>query len=1189
MMKKISLLIVLAALWGMQVMGQSSLRLTEGWQFVKGDLGGVWEAVRPVKPGSPQAVPVWEDIALPHSYNGEDAVNPEVHYYQGAAWYRTYLSIDNPYQDGRTLLHFEGSGQQTEVYVYTKKVGEHIGGYDEWEVDITEAVQQFKASENAQVYGGKIPVLVRCSNARDINMIPSDLSDFTIYGGLYRYVNLRYLPSTYVDQLTLRTEVDKKGKKGQIHISGILKRYGKQASSLSVKLFTPQGKLVWEGEEEIAQDEKQFEMANIPLSKPTLWSTESPELYTCEVTLSVNQEQQHLKEYVGFRHVEFKKKGPFYLNGERLLLRGTHRHEDHAVVGPAMTEEMMRQEMLMMKAMGVNFIRLGHYQQSSIILDLCDRLGILVWEEIPWCRGGLGGEEYKEQARRMLKNMIAQHRNHTSVIIWGLGNENDWPGDFSTFDKEKIRTFMKELNDLSHTLDPDRKTAIRRCDFCKDIVDVYSPSIWAGWYRGRYTNYQQVSKEEMEEVDHFLHVEWGASNHARRHSEVPDEGIEGVTSMGADEREGDASMYGGEARVSKDSDWTETYACNLIDWHLKEQEKMPWLTGTAYWPFKDFATPIRPENPVPYVNQKGVIERDFTKKEAYYVFQSYWTEKPMVHIYGHTWPERWGKEGEKKLIKVYSNCTKAELFVNGKSVGMRKRNSQDFPAAGLRWRTVLQEGENHVKVIAYKGKQKVEDEIIFNYQTTSWGKPARLELSHIKTEGTQEWIEVKAYDANGVRCLDAKNVVNFSAVGDGTLLVDRGTSIGTSKIQLYNGRAMVTLRNEGKMTVAVTSEGLPSAFLELEKKRAPFYLGALDDAVEHYRQVLSEEAKQGAIPRSIKEDGTLEGVKSKDWTSGFYPGVLWQLYEHSQEDAYKEAAERWTALVEDQQWNGRTHDMGFKVYCSFGQGYRLTQNKAYKDIILQSAATLSTRFKPKAGILRSWDHNKDKWQCPVIIDNMMNLELLMEAAKWTGNTEWSTIANSHAQTTMKNHFREDYSTWHVVDYDTLSGQTIKKNTHQGYSDASAWARGQAWGLYGYTMMYRETGHIPYLEQAEKIAAYLLTHPNLPEDKVPYWDFDAPDLSKAPRDVSAAAVMASAFLDLGQLKGEDEGVRYKAIGTELLETLSGPAYRTKNSPYFLLEHSTGSLPHDSEIDVPLIYADYYYLEGLLKLKKIHQEL
>jgi len=417
----------------------------------------------------------------------------------------------------------------------------------------------------------------------------------------------------------------------------------------------------------------------------------------------------------------------------------------------------------------------------------------------------------------MLTNMISQHYNHPSVIIWGLGNENDWPGDFEVFDKDKIREFMQELHDLSHKLDDSRKTAIRRCDFCKDVVDVYSPSIWAGWYRGKYTDYMSVSKTNMEQVDHYLHVEWGASNHAMRHSEKPDIGLEDIASTGeADERDGDFLMKGGDPRVSKDGDWTESYAVNLIDWHLKEQEKMDWLTGTAYWPFKDFSTPLRPGNPVPYVNQKGVIERDFTKKEGFYVFQSYWTEKPMAHIYGHTWPTRWGDKDENKMVKVYSNCPKAELFLNGVSIGTKRRDSQNFPAAGLRWIVRLRSGENHLKVIAHKNGQEVSDEITVNYQEGEWVKPNRFVFESLSQENDMALIQVRAIDKNGLMCLDAKNQVHFQLSGDGKLMNNLGTSTGSNKIQLYNGRAMIKVRlNNGNSIVSVSSESIPTEFLKL--------------------------------------------------------------------------------------------------------------------------------------------------------------------------------------------------------------------------------------------------------------------------------------------------------------------------------------------------------------------------------------
>ncbi len=792
-------------------LAQQKNRLTENWEFVKQDLGGIWEAVRPHKEGDPEASPVWEQVTLPHCFNATDAVAPNVNYYQGAGWYRTTLNIDNPYQKGRTLLHFEGAGQKTEVYIHTQKVAEHVGGYDEWTIDITEAVEQFE---------GPVSLAIRCDNSRDLELIPSDLSDFNLYGGIYRYLNLIYVPSVSIDKLFATATTDAKGDKGHIQLSARLHNpHGIQEAEVSVSLVDPTGKPIVRDQQRVTALGGHLHFKDISIDHPVLWSPEHPHLYRLQVTVSMGADTYTHTERIGFRHFEFAAKGPFYLNGERLLLRGTHRHEDHAGIGAAMTETLIWEEMRMMKDMGVNFIRLGHYQQSRIVLEACDSLGMLVWEEIPWCRGGLGGEVYKEQARRMLANMIEQHYNHPSIIIWGLGNENDWPGDFEEFDQQKIRTFMKELHDLSHQLDPTRKTAIRRCDFCKDIVDVYSPSIWAGWYRGIYTDYKQASLTEFEKVNHFLHVEWGGDSHARRHSENPDNGLsEVMRSTSADERAGDASLFGGPARVSKDGDWSESYICNLIDWHLKEQETMPWLTGTAYWPFKDFSTPIRPENPVPYVNQKGVVERNLNKKESYYIFQSYWTAEPMAHIYGHSWPVRWGKKGEQKMVKVYSNCAEAELFVNGKSQGIRRRDGQDFPAAGLRWMVSYEEGDNRIEVVARSGQTVVRDSITQIYQTATWNMPTKIHLETLPGEGDTLTVQATLLDENGILCLDAVDYVHFSMIGDGHLLADLGTSDGASTVQSYNGRATIRLKRTGKKAVvAVTVDGLQTAVLDVSE------------------------------------------------------------------------------------------------------------------------------------------------------------------------------------------------------------------------------------------------------------------------------------------------------------------------------------------------------------------------------------
>jgi hypothetical protein len=333
--------------------------------------------------------------------------------------------------------------------------------------------------------------------------------------------------------------------------------------------------------------------------------------------------------------------------------------------------------------------------------------------------------------------------------------------------------------------------------------------------------------------------------------------------------------------------------------------------------------------------------------------------------------------------------------------------------------------------------------------------------------------------------------------------------------------------------------------------------------------------------RSLNSDGTLNLIPSKDWCSGFYAGSLWMGSVLTGDKELQKLAEEFTKPLEKEKFNGKTHDMGFKMFCSFGQGYKITNDSAYRNILIQSAKTLTKRFNDKVGALRSWDHNADKWQYPVIIDNMMNIELLFWASRQTGDQQFYNIAVKHAETTLANHFRADNSSYHVIDYDTLTGKVLKKNTHQGYSDSSAWARGQAWGLYGFTMCYRETGIISFLYQAEKIADYILHQPNLPDDKIPYWDYDAPATPQRPRDVSAAAVTASALFELATFLPTKK--EYYIQSAEQILTNLNKDYASKSGQNkgFLLGHSTGSFPHHSEVDVPINYADYYYLEALLR--------
>jgi beta-galactosidase len=803
-------------------------RLSDGWEFLQGSLGGPWEAWHS------EEVAVWQPVAMPHCFNAYDGCDPDVPYYRGNGWYRKHVLVANPFPKGRTLLHFEGAGQTTAIYVGEKFAGKHTGGYDEFVFDITdllpEPTQEATPPANAGPSTAKnkkkkpegVPIAVLCDNSRDLDRMPSDLSDFSLYGGMYRHVNLVYVPAVSLETVHVKTELPSPKSPAKIAIVGTLYNPGGATDSfeVAVEIIDAKGTSIHRSKQMLKPWQGAMEVARFIVATPQLWSPANPHLYRCRVTLGADSGYV-AEETFGIRHTEFVEHGPFKLNGERLLLRGTHRHEDHAGYAAAMPDDLLDQEMQLIKDMGANFIRLAHYQQSRRVLEHCDRLGILVWEEIPWCRGGVGDDVFQEMGRRTLRNMIAQHYNHPSILLWGLGNEDDWPTEYPEINQQAIRAYLQELNGLSHQLDPSRLTTIRRCDFARDIPDVYSPSIWAGWYSGTYPEYQKSLETQRDRVKHLFHAEWGADSHAGRHSENPDKILSQIaTGHGTDERGLAYLNTGGPTRVSKDGDWSETYACNLFDWHLKTQETLPWLTGSAQWVFKDFTTPLRVENPVPRINQKGLIERDMTKKEAYFVFQSYWTGTPMVHLYGHSWPIRWGTEGEEKMVKAYSNCETAELFVNRKSAGVKHRNSQNFPAAGLRWMTPFVSGKNTLRIVATKGGKTVTDEIEFLYQTETWGAPAELKLTE-KSRNTVAGVETvtveaKLYDAKGALCLDARNRLRFSIAGMGSLIDNRGTSKASRVVEMYNGRAEISLaRREGGSVVAVSAAGIKPAFCNI--------------------------------------------------------------------------------------------------------------------------------------------------------------------------------------------------------------------------------------------------------------------------------------------------------------------------------------------------------------------------------------
>ena len=353
-------------------------------------------------------------------------------------------------------------------------------------------------------------------------------------------------------------------------------------------------------------------------------------------------------------------------------------------------------------------------------------------------------------------------------------------------------------------------------------------------------------------------------------------------------------------------------------------------------------------------------------------------------------------------------------------------------------------------------------------------------------------------------------------------------------------------------------------------------------------------------PRTANENGTLRVTDMYDWTPGFFPGSLWYLYELTGDTTWRYNAEKWTHSLEPLKTYTGNHDLGFMMYCSYGNAERLASKPEYKDILIESARSLSTRYNDKVQSIKSWNGGKawgdtTKWTFPVIIDNMMNLELLFNASKISGDKQFYDIAVKHANTTIKNHFREDFSSYHVVDYDTITGDVRFKGTAQGFSDNSTWARGQAWAIYGFTMVYRETKDSTYLNTAKQLADYFIK--NLPADFIPLWDFNVGQTGYTPqgksyavefqeklKDASAAAIVCSALFELGEFT---QNKSYTEMAIKMLHSLASPNYRATlgTNANFIIMHCVGSIPHKSEINVPLCYADYYFLEALVRYKNL----
>ncbi|HEX8710320.1 MAG TPA: glycoside hydrolase family 2 TIM barrel-domain containing protein, partial [Terracidiphilus sp.] len=431
----------------------AAMRLESGWEYCQGPLAGPWEVWH-------GEMAEWEKVTLPHCFNHYDGCDPDRTYYRGEGWYRTQVTVANPIAGGRTLLHFEGSGQSTRVYVGKQYVGTHVGGYDEYVYDITGALRATDPfGEN-----GAAALAVACDNSQDLDRPPSDLSDFCLYGGLYRHVHLVYVPAVSLEAVHIAPEWKTGAAKAAVKVQARLYNPQKLAGkvTVAVQVLDGVGTPVFQAEKTLTVWDSEAEIASFEIASPALWGPAHPHLYACNVTLTCEHGRSEAKERFGIRHAEFEEDGPFKLNGERMLIQGTQRHMDHAGYAAAQPDELIRTEMRLMKEMGANFVRLAHYQQTRLVLDLCDELGLMVWEEAPWCRSGIGSEAWQKNTLGMLEHMIDQHFNHPSVILWSLGNEDDWPDEYPSLDHDAIRGFMGKMNDLAHGLDPSRLTSCRR-------------------------------------------------------------------------------------------------------------------------------------------------------------------------------------------------------------------------------------------------------------------------------------------------------------------------------------------------------------------------------------------------------------------------------------------------------------------------------------------------------------------------------------------------------------------------------------------------------------------------------------------------------------------------------------------------------------------------------------------------------
>lgn len=780
------------------------LSLNNDWAYLENITADLKEADRATD---------WQPINLPHTWNATDTVDAVPGYRRNASWYKKTIAPVKDRAGLRHVLYFEGANMITDVYVNGERAGGHVGGYVGFEVDISDFLR--KGHDNT--------LMIRVSNEYDRNLIPSQKADFFIHGGITRDLWLKVLPAVHISRVQIDTpQVTAKTGVTEVKVEGLNTTDKTQTYQLRASFHDSKGVAVGSTHQDLKIEPGPFDVT-LPaysLQNPKLWSPASPNLYRAKVVLTQDQKRVHgVEERFGYRWFHFEDHGAFYLNGEKLLLRGTHRHEEHAGLGAAMPNELHRQDMRMIKDLGANFVRLGHYPQDPEVYRAADELGLVIWDELPWCRGGMGGEEWQNNTERLLREQIKQNRNHPSIIFWSLGNEMYWETDFpGGGDPEKINPFLRHLNEIAQEMDDSRLTTIRKYYEGADIVDVFSPSIWAGWYGGAYGQYEEALRNAQKKYPHLLHMEYGGSSHVGRHTRNP------IPKTGIPDAQVDVEEAVNQAvvkSVAKDSDWNENYIVNLFDWHLHVSENLPDFAGSAQWAFKDFGTPLRPENPIPYMNQKGLVDRQGRPKDAYYVYKSYWSDEPFCYIESHTWTHRSGGKGEEQDVKVFCNTNSAELLLNDRSLGQKKRDPQQFPAGGLVWKVGFREGQNSIRVVGRSdGEVVAEDEMTIEYVVDPANKLATITMRAHKLDNGNLLIEATAVDENGKRCVTCSERVYFSNLGAGQLLENYGTPDKSSIIEMADGRAAIQYRPHPSKSsyIEVRSQDVKGVYLHVDAK-----------------------------------------------------------------------------------------------------------------------------------------------------------------------------------------------------------------------------------------------------------------------------------------------------------------------------------------------------------------------------------